>query len=159
KGNTLYLHVFRWPTDGKLVVGNLQGEVARSYLLADPHGPLLKTRRLNDLDIEVTVPAVALDSTDTVVVLEMNGPVGGAKGRLLATNIAENQLLAFDAVAQGKFSYGDGKAGGYFASGFTGADDYLAWPIRLNAPAAFDVAVRYSAANRTNLVVQAGDRS
>ena len=35
KGNTLYLHVFQWPTDGKLIVGNLQGEPASTYLLGD----------------------------------------------------------------------------------------------------------------------------
>ena len=29
KGDTLYLHVFEWPTDGRLVVGGLQSNVAR----------------------------------------------------------------------------------------------------------------------------------
>src|SRR5262249_49196782 len=32
KDNTLYLHVFQWPTDGKLVVSDLQGDVKRAYL-------------------------------------------------------------------------------------------------------------------------------
>ncbi|HTQ38600.1 MAG TPA: alpha-L-fucosidase [Pirellulales bacterium] len=159
KSNTLYLHVFQWPTDGKLVVGNLQGEVVRAYSLADRDLHALKTRRLNESDIEVTVPAAPADPFDTVVVLEMNGPVKGAKGRLLATNVAENQLLAFDATPHGKFSYGDGKAGRYFAAGFTKAEDYLAWPIRLNAPATFDVSVRYSAGSNTDLLVEAGDHS
>lgn len=158
-GNTLYLHVFKWPTDGKLVVGNLEGEVARAYLLADPDGHPLQTRRLNDRDIEVAVPSAAPDPTDAVVVLEMNGPVKGAKGRLLATNVAENQLLAFDATSYGKFTYGDGKAGRYFVAGFSNAVDYLAWPIRLNAPATFDISVQYNAPSGTNLAVQVGDRS
>ena len=35
----------------------------------------------------------------------------------------------------------------------------LAWPIRLNAPATFDVSVRYGAGGGTKLILQAGDRS
>jgi hypothetical protein len=89
----------------------------------------------------------------------MDGPVKGSKGRLLATNVAENQLLAFDAKQHGKFAPGDGKAGRYFMAGFTKADDYLSWPIRLNDPATFDVSVRYSGGTKgEKLGVQAGDQ-
>ena len=35
KGNTLYLHVFQWPSDGKLVVGGLKSDVKKAWLLAD----------------------------------------------------------------------------------------------------------------------------
>src|SRR6185369_16376727 len=77
-----------------------------------------------------------------------------------ATNVAENQLLAFDAAAHGKFTYGDGKAGRYYAAGFTKADDYMSWPIRLSEPATFDVSLRYSGgAKGEKLVVQSGDQS
>ena len=153
------MHVFQWPTDGKLIVGNLQSTPRRAYLLADPNRAPLKTGRLNDRDVEVAVPATAPDPTDTVVVLEMDGPVNGTKGRLLAMNVPENQLLAFDATAHGNFSYGDGKAARYHASGFAKAGDYLSWPIRLNAPAAFDVFARVSADTGTKLVVSAGNES
>ncbi|HZZ29222.1 MAG TPA: alpha-L-fucosidase [Pirellulales bacterium] len=159
KSNILYLHVFQWPSDSKLVVGNLDGEVVRAYLLADADKHLLAARRLNNKDIEVTVPNVAPDATDSVVVLEMNGPVHGSQGRLLATNVTQNQLLAFDATASGKFSYGDGKANRYAVTGFNNPDDYLAWPIRLNAPATFDVSVRCALRNSATLVVQAGEQT
>jgi alpha-L-fucosidase len=160
KGNTLYLHVFQWPSDGKLIVGNLQGEVSRAYMLADKDRKALKTERASDKDLRVNVSSNAPDATDSVVVLEMDGPVKGRKGRLLATNVAENQLLAFDAKQHGKFAPGDRKAGRYFMAGFTKADDYLSWPIRLNDPATFDVSVRYSGgAKGEKLVVQAGDQS
>ncbi len=36
KGNRLYLHVFSWPRDGALVIGELQNTVIKSYLLGDP---------------------------------------------------------------------------------------------------------------------------
>jgi alpha-L-fucosidase len=159
KGNTLYLHVFQWPSDGKLIVGNLEGEVARAYLLADKDRKVLKTERASDKDLRVNVSSNAPDATDSVVVLEMDGPVQGSKGRLLATNVAENQLLAFDATQHGKFAPGDGKAGRYHEAGFTKADDYLAWPIRLNESSAFEASVRYTCANPSVLMLTAGDRS
>src|SRR5262249_42393910 len=99
------------------------------------------------------------DATDTVGVLVMKNAVQGGKGRLLASNVAENQLLAFDAVPHGKFTYGDGKAGRYYASGFAKRDDYLSWPIRLNKQGTFDVWARYSGAKGAKLVVEAGDQS
>ena len=77
----------------------------------------------------------------------------------MATNVPENQLLAFDAEPHGVFTFGDGKAGKYFATGFTKAEEFLAWPIRLNAPATFDISVHCGGAGGTKLVVQVGDQA
>jgi hypothetical protein len=35
RGTRLYLHVFNWPVNGKLVVPGLKNEVRKAYLLAD----------------------------------------------------------------------------------------------------------------------------
>jgi len=48
KGNTLYLHAFDWPRDGKLVVGGLQSAIATAYLLADPKRKQLKWKNPQD---------------------------------------------------------------------------------------------------------------
>jgi alpha-L-fucosidase len=67
----LYLHVFDWPKDGKLVVPGIAGKVAKAYLLAE---------KGKALDVEagagkvtVTVPAAAPDKVASVVVLEVEG--------------------------------------------------------------------------------------
>jgi alpha-L-fucosidase len=159
KGSTLYLHVFQWPTDGKLVIGNLEGQPAQAYLLADKEKKPLASSRMNEKDLVLQLPKQAPDPTDSVVVLEMPGPIKGSKGRLLATNVGENQFLAFDGKPTGKFTYGDGKAGRYYAAGFDQPDDAITWPIRLNEPAAFDVSVRCSNDKRAKLIVEAGDQS
>jgi alpha-L-fucosidase len=159
KGNTLYLHVFQWPTDGKLVVGGLQGDVTKAYLLSDPSRQPLASSRLNEKDVLVNVPPQAPDPTDTVIVLEMKDAPKGIKGRLLATNIPENQLLAFDATAHGKFTYGDGKAGRYYAAGFAKEGDELTWPIRVSEPATFEVSARWSGTKKTKLVAQLDSQS
>jgi len=65
----LYLHVFDWPKDGKLLVPGLTGKVANAYLLADP-----KTTRLavaaDPAGVVITVGATAPDPIVSVVVLE-----------------------------------------------------------------------------------------
>ncbi len=68
----LYLHVFDWPRDGKLVVPGLFNTIAKAYLLADPGKANLSTTRQEDA-VVVQVPAGAPDSINSVVVLELDG--------------------------------------------------------------------------------------
>jgi len=114
---------------------------------------------VNETDLQLELPQHAPDPTDSVVVLQMDGPVKGSKGRLLATNVKQNQLLAFDADAHGKFTYGDGKAGRYYAQGFNDADDHLSWSVRTNANARFNVSVRYRTETSAKLTVQVGEQT
>jgi alpha-L-fucosidase len=77
-GNTrLYLHVFNWPADGKLVVNGLANEALGAKLLALPDQALTATRQGSDLLI--TVPATAPDATASVIALEIKGKpeIGG----------------------------------------------------------------------------------
>ncbi len=62
----LYLHVFDWPEDGKLVVP-MGAEKPRASLLAD--GTKLDATAAHDT-VTIAVPAVAPDSIATVVVLD-----------------------------------------------------------------------------------------
>ena len=147
KGNAIYLHIFDWPSDGRLIVGGLQADIRSAYLLSDPHNSPLKVERLGDYDTLVRVPDQAPDKTDSVVVLQTAGEMKIHPGRLLADKGTANRLLAFDAEARGNgFKYGDGKAGAYFVAGFKKPTDSLAWKTRLNEPATFSVSVKYSTA-------------
>ncbi len=70
KPGKLYLHVFDWPKDGKLLVPGLTAKVKTAYLLADAtHAALTATA--NAGGVEVAVPAQAPDPVASVVVLEM----------------------------------------------------------------------------------------
>jgi len=65
----LYLHVFNWPSNGKLEVPGLKDQVRKAYLLADKkHARLPLTRSENG--VVVAVPANAPDTINSVVVLE-----------------------------------------------------------------------------------------
>ena len=69
-GATLYLHVFDWPADGKLLVPSLKNEVLQTYLMANFE--ILETSS-NENGVTVQLPAQPLDPIDTVVVLKVSG--------------------------------------------------------------------------------------
>src|SRR5207248_11526434 len=84
KGNTLYLHVFTWPKDGKVVLGGLKSNVSSAYLLGDSSKSPLKVNRSVDLDIKIDVPANAPDSADSVIVLNCDDEIACDPARLLS---------------------------------------------------------------------------
>jgi alpha-L-fucosidase len=70
QGTTLYLHVFEWPKDGKLVVPKVGANAASATLLAD--GSKLETAVENGV-LVVNLPANAPDKLSSTIVLKLNG--------------------------------------------------------------------------------------
>lgn len=70
KGNRIFLHVFEWPKNQKLVVPGLRASVASAYLLSNPNSKFNTSQRGHDLLIDV--PASAPDETANVIVIEMS---------------------------------------------------------------------------------------
>lgn len=66
----LYLHVFDWPKDGKLVVP-VTNEAAKAALLADPRKPLAVTK--SDQGLTIQLPPTAPDAIASVVAVEIKG--------------------------------------------------------------------------------------
>ncbi len=148
-GNTLYLHVFDWPRDGRLIVGGLKSDVTQAWLLRDKantiHTPL-KAVRMNPLDVRIEgLPKDAPDKADTVIVLDCAGEPQTDAERLLATNIETNTLRGFDAKLRGKLQFGPGKTKDAWVMNWTKKDDAVVWPVRLNTKATFDLALVYDA--------------
>ncbi len=71
KGEKLYLHVFDWPTDGKLEVVLAQADIAKAYLLADRKKNALSVV-CGDDTVTVSVPTKAPDAIASVIVLVRN---------------------------------------------------------------------------------------
>jgi len=167
KGNKLYLHVFHWPADGKLWVGGIKSNPGRIYLLGDS-ARTLTSKRLNEQDIRIDLPARAPDTINTVIVMELKDPrqtgdvpragdalrtgdrTGTGDGwrtdsiRYIAPNIPLTRLLAFDATQHGTgFGFGDGKAGHYYADGWKNKDQYLTWNFRTAAAGSFRMIIKY----------------
>ncbi|HPY77936.1 MAG TPA: hypothetical protein PLQ45_08850, partial [Anaerohalosphaeraceae bacterium] len=74
KGNKilLYLHVFDWPKDGKLLVPGLQSPVRKCRFLANRQSPDCSA---TEDGIVISVPEKPLDPIDTVLVLEVKNPL------------------------------------------------------------------------------------
>jgi alpha-L-fucosidase len=79
---TLYLSVFNWPSDGKLVVPGLKNQVISAQLLAN--GSALKSEANGD-ELVINVPAKAPDAIASVIKVEVKGAMGssvGGKGKM-----------------------------------------------------------------------------
>ncbi len=68
----LYLHVFDWPADGELVVGGLLNQPRRAFVLGDAGERALRVERRAD-GVAVSLPSIAPDAIDSVIVLDIDG--------------------------------------------------------------------------------------
>ena len=150
KGNMLYLHVFDWPRNGKLVLGGLKSDVAKAYLLADPQRKALKVNRLNANDLMIVVPLQPADSADTVIAVEVRGDPQVNPVRLVL-NSQTNLLRVFDGNLHGrKLHFGDGKASRAYILDWSDPTEWVGWKVRVNEPGRYEVLVKYTTASAAN---------
>ena len=139
-GATLYLHVFDWPEDGKLVVPGLHNEVKSAWLLATDK--TLKTTA-DEANVTIDVPAEPLDALDTVVVLEVKGQLNIEK---VLPGQAADGTMTMPARAE---THGNGvqveEKGGRPNLGFwTNAQDWVSWRFKLDKGGRFDVMATFA---------------
>ena len=143
KGDRLFLHVFNWPRDGKLIVGGLKTLPEKAWLLAGDTKKSLEVKRLKSPDVQISLPKATDDKANTVIVLEMKNQVESDSIRLLSVT-ESNRLLAFDAQLHGGgFRYGDGKTDRYYIDGWTKTSQSVSWPFRMNEALKADLSIRY----------------
>jgi alpha-L-fucosidase len=161
KDNTLYLQVFDWPADGELIVGGLKSDPTSAELLEIDGRAKLEFERRGDKDLIIRLPEKAPFPDDSVIKLRFAGDIDCDPVRLLTTSGTMNRLLTFDAERSRGIGVGDGKRDRYFVTGMNGPRRRLAWKVRLNEPATFDVAIRYAAGDPSaegHYVVECGDQ-
>jgi alpha-L-fucosidase len=143
KGDVLYLHVFIWPQDGKLILGGLKTAVKRAFLLGDAKRASLQTERMNPLDLLIKVHAAAPDKVDSVVVLECESEPLADSARLLSIS-QTNVLRAFDGSLHGKgIRFGPGKTRDAYIENWSKDTDFISWPLRLTQSSVFDIWADY----------------
>jgi hypothetical protein len=147
KAKNLYLHVFDWPKDGKLVVGGMRGEIKKAFLLAD-RKKMLKVER-KGLDVEIELPQKAPDEADSVILVECKAVPQGDPIFLLQSNMP-NRLSVFFADLLGTqkkdgWRLGRGTANSANVTGWSQKECAVKWLTRLNQKTDFDVIVRYDA--------------
>jgi hypothetical protein len=162
-GNKIYLQVFDWPKDGKLVLGGLRSDAPRIWLQSDPIAACCNTTRLNKDDIAIDVPQAAPDKADTVLVVEFTGELNVNPARPLSAKSHVNVLRVFDGELHGKtIRFDQGKSTNAYAFNWTAMDEWIDWKVRLSEDATFDVSIRYSTGtpqNSGSFVVQLADQA
>lgn len=158
KDNTLYLHVFNWPTNGQLIVGGLENNVGLAYLEAhkkDAHAMvgtvpglgagLTAMQEMNQKDLRVTVPINAPDKIDSVVALECSGAIRADTVRLLQPEYPIETLRAFDGQLHGGLRFGPGKKTDDVVMEWKKPDQFISWSVRVSSRVDYDVFVNYDA--------------
>jgi len=139
-GATLYLHVFEWPGDGKLLVGGLRNKVQQAYLMAN-------MEKLNtDASaggITIHLPKQAPDAIDSVVVLKVSGslnvekvlPRQDGKGAVLL--VAE--LADIHNPGYGQHAKLERKKGKQNIGHWVDARAWVEWPFVIHQKGAFSI--------------------
>ena len=149
KGDTLYAHVYRWPSDGKLVIGGLRSEIKKGWCLANKKTSV-KFNRLNADDYELALPAKAPDSMDAVIALILDKQQAPNPIRLLDAR-QSNILYTFDAQLQGRgLGFGDGKPNRNYVKNWKNENQSMKWKLRLNEPAEYTVYLDYNTAGKND---------
>jgi alpha-L-fucosidase len=153
KDDRLYLHIYRYPKTGRLVVGGLSADVAEAYLAANRQ--TVKCEKLGNEDMLVRLPAVCPDTVNTVVVLQLkNGDYTTGSYRLLEPG-EKNILLTFDALLSKGLSTGDGKKYRNYIHNWTDHRQSVTWNVRLRQPASYRMSLEYNklAASDTGVII------
>jgi alpha-L-fucosidase len=151
KDNRLYLHVFHWPADGRLVVGGLRSDPSTAHRLHASAGEELGINRLNADDLELTLPAAAPDSIDTVLVLDFPAQIAVNQAIRLSPTGALSTLHVMDGRLDGQgIRYGDGKTNRDVIEDWSGTDASVTWFVRVPETTTFTVAATYNTHGPTN---------
>lgn len=152
KEGKLYLHLFHWPEDGKFIVPGVKNKVKDVYILAKP-SVKLQYSCINDKDVLISIPAIdipadALDTIDTVVVMEIEGKANVDPMLTVVNKNYENVLNAFDANTTGQakyvFQHYHGRVNSSIEN-WTKTDEIVSWDFRVVKPGTFDVQMTYAA--------------
>jgi len=145
KGNKLYLHVLNWPDSGELVVGGIKSGVKEAHFLVESNSSKLAMKRLNELDVVLSVPKKAPDELDTVIVLDLDEPVEADKTILLDPDVSSNMLHVFEGDLHGKaIKLGGGNIKSNFIKDWSFSGDYISWPVRANEENRYMITARYT---------------
>jgi alpha-L-fucosidase len=155
-GAILYLHVFDWPADGKLLVPGLKNAAQRAYVLADrAQQPLAMQSSTEGLTL--SLPAAAPDPVSSTIVLRVKGPLEIASAGLAQDYDGRVVLPAEEARLHGneiKYEPGDQRD----CIGFwTNPADWADWSFQVTRPGKFDVTAEVAALEGASLKITVGD--
>lgn len=152
KETTLYLHVFNWPTDGKLLVPGFKNSPHRAYLLTDPKRAALATASTAE-GLLITVPPTAPDAVSSTIVLKVRDTLQIEEPTGISQDFDGSIALpAGEAKLHGNEIKLEGDSGNENIGFWSNPDDYAQWEFKVIRPGKFEVSG--SIASLTNSAVE-----
>lgn len=144
-GDTLFLHVFQWPADGRLIVPGLKTEVRRASLEGDK-----LSCKTTGQTLVVTLPANRPDTLIPVVELELAGPAEAARNQFVLNGCRqplETGVATLKNCEIGKVNwmekFGDWKHAECLI-GWKGPESSATWTFHTVEPGSFFLDVEYT---------------
>ena len=155
-GATLYLHVFDWPTDGKLLVPGLNNTVKKAYLMRPSNKEALSIQSRPE-GILLTVPAAAPDPVSATIVLRVKGALAITQPGLAQDYDGSIVLPASEARLHGnKIKYETGHERDNLGF-WTDPADWADWEFEVTKPGRFEVTAEVAALEKASLQVSVGE--
>jgi alpha-L-fucosidase len=156
---TLFLHVFDWPKDGKLLVPGLESKVKSASLLAN--GTKLKFEKTPE-GVIIQVPKQALDADATVIKLEIVGEPKVSKVFIKPVKDGSIELPAalsdFPTPAKGGTPiFQEGETGNEIG-GWNNAEATVSWEFTGAKPGEYEVLAEVSGIKDAKMMVEFGDQ-
>jgi alpha-L-fucosidase len=157
-GAILYLHVFNWPENGKLLVPGLKNAAQQARLLTDTKRTPLATEPSAE-GLTISVPATAPNPVSSTIVLSIQGALEIEQPGLAQDYDGSVVLPASEAWLHGsaiKYETGHERDNiGYW----TNPADWADWAFQVTRPGAFEVTAEVASLDKVSLKVSVGNSS
>ncbi len=150
-GSTLYLHVYDWPTKGKLHVLGVQNEVEKAYLLVDK-SQALKTES-SEKGIVIDIPATAPSKYSSTVVLRVKGKLEIKKGSFILA--PEGMILLGRDAKTDKLFCGKGAS----ALGNWSKQSTAEWTFDVMEPGSYIIDIAGGAVDDSKMILTCGSQT
>ena len=157
-GAILYLHVFNWPENGKLLVPGLKNAAQQARVLTDAKRTPLATERSGE-GLTISVPATAPNPISSTIVLTIKGALEIEQPALAQDYDGSVVLPASEARLHGsaiKYETGHQRDNiGYW----TNPADWADWSFQVTRPGEFEVSAEVASLDKASLRVSVGNSS
>ncbi|MCX6358817.1 MAG: alpha-L-fucosidase [Armatimonadetes bacterium] len=154
-GATLYLHVFDWPKDGRLLAPGLTSAVRDARLLAGRG--TVKARNTAE-GVELEVPTLPADPICTTIALRVAGPVQVENAVIGQAADGSVRLPAIDATCHGsqiRYESGSDRDNIGF---WLDPSEWVEWRFRLTTPGRYRLSAEIAATGSGTFTVSVGGK-
>ena len=150
KGARLYLHVFEWPADGKLLVPGLKNWVSGASLLVG--GKKLAVRETPE-GFVVSLPAQAPDAISSTVVLEVEGELKIEQPVLTQNADGTLNLRPGDATLHGTEIQTEGSGDQENIGFWMNPKDFLEWTFKAVRPGKYTLSAEVASLANPSIIL------